>query len=118
MGNSVSACMSGGSQGGAKGAMAPPLSPKGPPSRCQKYGEGHNKGSVSIMKYKKAKHANKTLPLGPLWALSLVVKGSETLSLGPSGPSPLGSQGPFGPETLPLGPLWALPIGCKRALQA
>ena len=39
------------SQGGAKGAMAPPWSPKGPPSRCQKYGEGHNKGSVSIMKY-------------------------------------------------------------------
>ena len=41
------------SQGGVKGAMAPPWSPKGPPSRCQKYGEGHNKGNVSIMRYKK-----------------------------------------------------------------
>ena len=25
--------------------------PKGHPSRCQKYGKGHNKGSVSRMKY-------------------------------------------------------------------
>ena len=40
-------------KGGGKGAMAPPWSPKGPPSRCQKYGEGHNKGSVSIIKYTK-----------------------------------------------------------------
>ena len=39
--------------GVAKGGIRTmsPLEPKRAPSRCQKYGEGHNKGSVSIMKY-------------------------------------------------------------------